>query len=187
MYHDDVEYAAKRLDNSLVRKTNGHPFLVSCTKKKKEGIFCIGTNLYTLSQEEVFLEDLNLLPVPLGFFNLGGKMIFACRKPMRKDWKQGLSVNNLVLYGAEKRSFAFPSLTHSIMGIYPTYEDAIVYTRKTKNRSMAFSRDFGISNKDNTSLLIYRKYIVGEIKKDVGVLFPNKYFLEQSLNLAMKH
>lgn len=185
MYYDDVEYAAKRLDKSLVRKADGHPFFVHHTQKEGKKIICTGTDFSTLEDENISLEDINLTPVPLGFFNLGGKMIFACRKPMRKDWKQGLSVNSLVLYGADKRDFSFSFLTHAIMGVYPTYQDAITYTRKTRNRSMAFSRDFGISSKGDSISLIYRKYIVGEIKGDVAVLNPDKYFLEQHLASTM--
>ena len=112
-------------------------------------------------------------------------MAFACRKPMRKDWKQGLSSNSLVLYGADKRDFSFGLLTQSIMGVYPSYDEALSYTRKTRNRSMAFSRDFGVSEKTGSLQLVYRKYTVGEIKGDLAVLAPDKYFLEQHLASAM--
>jgi hypothetical protein len=187
MYYDDVDYAAKRLNLSLVRRTNGNPFFVSSTLRDGKKIVCLGQDLVSQREEIVYLEDIDLTPVPLGFFNMGGKMSFACRKPMRKDWKQGLSLNSLVLYGVDKRNFSFSYLTETIMGTYPTYQQSVSYVNKTKNRSMAFSRDFGISNKEEEgSKLIYRKYVVGEIKNGVAVLSPDKYFLEQHLASAMK-
>jgi len=185
LYHDDVEYAAKRLDSSLVRKSNGNPFYVNHTRKVGKGIFCEGTDLLLNQGADVALEDIDLTPVPLGFFNVAGKMAFACRKPMRKDWKQGLSSNSLILYGADKRDFSFNALVQSIMGLYPSYEEVLSYVRKTRNRSMAFSRDFGVSDKTGSLQLVYRKYPVGEIKGDLAVLNPDKYFLEQHLASAM--
>jgi len=186
MYNDNLEYAAKRLDMTLIRKANGNPFYVHSTSKSGGRVFCLGVDQVTMEASEIALDDLDLTPVPLGFFNIGGKMVFACRKPMRKDWRQGLSTNSLVLYGADKRDFNLSSLTHTILNKFPSYQEALTYNKKTRNRSMAFSRDFGVSDKTGELLLIYRKYTVGRIIKDVPVLSPDKFFLEQHLTSAME-
>lgn len=185
MYNDNLEYAAKRLDMTLIRKANGNPFFVHGTSKAGARVYCVGVDQVTQESSEIFLDDLDLTPVPLGFFNISGKMAFACRKPMRKDWHQGLSNNSLVLYGADKRDFNFGALTNTIMNKFPSFGEALAYVDKTKNRSMAFSRDFGISDKTGETNLVYRKYTVGKVIKGVPVLSPDKFFLEQHLTSAM--
>jgi len=186
VYYDNVEYAAKRLDGTLIRKNDGSPFVVIETFLTGNSVVCSGNNLLSGEGEIVDLSALDLTPVPLGFANIEGKMIFVCRKPMRRDWKQGLSPNNLVLYGAEKRGFSFSSLVNTILNKFPTFEECLVYVNKTRNRSMAFSRDFGITSKDGGPYLIYRKYSVGTVIDGIPVLSPDKFFLEQHLSSAMR-
>lgn len=186
MYYDNVDYAARRLDNTLIRKNNGAPFFVLKTYIKGDKVVCNGKDMITTEREEVDLSHLDLMPVPLGFVNIGGKMVFACRKPMRRDWKQGLSTANLVLYGAEKQGFNFEALVNTILNKFPTFSECLTYVKKTRNRSMAFSRDFGLTSKDGGPHLIYRKYPVGTVIDGVPVLAPEKFFLEQHLSSDMR-
>jgi hypothetical protein len=186
VYYDNVEYAAKRLDNTLIRKDDGTPFFVYDTFLKEGKVVCVGKNMITTERGQEDLSGLDLTPVPLGFANLGGKMVFACRRPMRRDWKQGLSVNNLILYGADKQGFSFDALIPTILNNYPTFTECLTYVKKTRNRSMAFSRDFGLTSKEGGPHLIYRKYPVGTIIEGVPVLTPEKFFLEQHLSFDMR-
>lgn len=186
MYYDDLDYARKRLDGTLVNTNGGEPFLVDNITIDGSGtMVCYGTNLSSDTVETVNLSDIDLSPVKLGFVNIGGRMIYACRKPMRKDWKQGLSLNTLIVYGGDKRDLGLRGLTKTVMGVYPSFGDCVSYVRKTKNRSMAFSRDFGLSDKGGVTTLMYRKYDVGKLVGDLLVLNPQSFFLEQHLAEAL--
>lgn len=181
MYQDDLDYARKRLEGTLVRKTNGNPFIVDQVLLEGTTMVCFGVDLTSEITETIPLANIDLTPVKLGFVNYNGKMVFACRKPMRKDWKQGLSLNSLVVYGTDKRDIGLRSLTKTVMNNYPSVADCVAYLKKTKNRSMAFSRDFGLSNRGEEVLLVYRKYEVGKLTDGRLVLNPDKFFLEQHL------
>lgn len=181
MYDDDLEYAKKRLEGTLIRKSDGHPFIVDQVSVESKVMVCFGTDMASGVIETLPLSQLDLTPVKLGFVNYNGKMVFVCRKPMRKDWKQGLSLNSLVVYGSDKRDIGLRSLTKTVMNDYPSLADCISYLKKTKNRSMAFSRDFGLASRGEETLLVYRKYEVGKLIEGRLVLNPDKFFLEQHL------
>jgi hypothetical protein len=97
LYDDNIEYAKKRLCNTLVRLKDGSPFFVikilSDESKEKTCVgYVAGNFVQTCST-----NDLDLTPVPLGFVNFVSDCSYAKRRPMRRDWKQGLSMNSLVL------------------------------------------------------------------------------------------
>lgn len=181
MYYDDLEYAKKRLEGTLLRKNTGSPFIVDQVYMDGKTMTCLGANLDNGEVESVPLKDINLVPVSLGFVNYNGRMHFACRKPMRKDWKQGLSVQSLVIYGADKRDIGLRQLYKTVKNDYPSLSECKSYLSKTKNRSMAFSRDFGLSHHKDEVVLVYRKYDVGRLIDNQLVLNPDKFFLEQHL------
>lgn len=186
MYYDDIEYASRRLVNTLVRKKNGNPFLIISVSKGEDGnTYCAGQDTLRELVEEINLRDIDLTPVPLGFANIGGKMSYLCRKPMRKDWRQGLSLNSLVSYGVNTRDLRLNYLTNTILNKYPTVQKCIEYVKTGSGYSMAFSRDFGIINKGKEIELIYRKYSVGKLVGQTFVLDPDKFFLEQHLSESM--
>lgn len=185
MYYDDIEYASRRLTSTLVRKANGAPFYVIAVTKIKSDTICSGSNTLTNSIEDVNLREIDLTPVPLGFVNYEGQMGYACRRPMRKDWKQGLSQTSLNVYGIDKRRLNLVSLSDTVLGKYPTLKDSIEHVKLTRGAAMAFSRDFGLTNSGKEIELIYRKYPVGKLVDQTLVLNPDKFFLEQHLTEAM--
>ena len=185
MYEDDIDYAAKRLNNTLVRLENGDPYFVYDTSFNGVGGLCHrGQNLVTGIDLSVEHTTLNLEPVPLGFINTKSSMVYVCRKPMRRDWKQGLSHNSLMTYGhLSPRDINFKMLVQPVTQQYPSFKQALKALEKKD--SLAFSRDFGLSRKEKV-LLVYKQYSVGEIRDELPILDPSKFFLEQYLADVME-
>lgn len=184
MYEDDIDYAAKRLNETLVRKVDGSPFQIRTTGRDDEGrLIHNGLNYTNNRLETVRHDEILLEPVQLGFVNTRSSMLFVCRKPMRKDWRQGLSSTSLVYYGNFGRGdFNMKLLVQPITNQYPSYETAL--DMLDKKQSVAFSRDFGLAGGDETTL-VYRKYAVGKIMGKLPVLNKNSFFLQQHLEEAI--
>lgn len=181
MYADDIDYARKRLNGTLVRNTSGDPFLVQGVLKEGSVVVCLGTNLITSEATFTPINDIDLTPVPLGFANHGDKMSFFCRRPLRRDWKQGLSTGNMIIYGDAKRDFSWGMLTNTIINKFPKLNEVVRYVKKDSGRSKAFSRNFGLSSLNGDVALVYRKFVVGRLDGDNLVLSRDKFFLEEHL------
>lgn len=179
MYEDDVEYASKRLNETLVRKLDNSLFFVESTGLDGGKIFHRGINYETGEKELVEHKDLILEPIPLGFVNTSDRMLFVCRRPMRRDWKQGLSSNSLIVYGDRGRgSINFKLLVQPLKKQYPPFKTAL--SLLDKKDSVAFSRDFGVVGTGGVAL-VYRKYTVGKVVGGVPILDKDKFFLQQHL------
>jgi len=184
MYEDDTDYAARRLNETLVRKVDGTPFQIRTTGRDENnklthtGINYNSNRIETVRHDEILLE-----PVQLGFVNTRSNMLFVCRKPMRKDWRQGLSTTSIVYYGNMGRDdFSMKLLVQPIMNQYPSYGTALGML--DKKQSVAFSRDFGLVAGEEMAL-VYRKYTVGKIMGKLPVLNKNSFFLQQHLEEAI--
>jgi len=186
MYEDDLDYAIRRLNNTLVRKANGDPFYISRTMWDGAGVMIhIGTNLASGETETVAHKDIDLEPVPLGFVNTSADMVFVARKPMRRDWRQGLSHNSMVTYGRlNPQEINMRLLVQPILKQYPSFERAL-QALSGKKRSIAFSREFGLCKHDDKITLQYRQHEVGVVENKQPILAPNKTFLQQHLSEAM--
>jgi len=182
MYYDDLDYASKRLNGTLVRLKDGTPFQVN--RMEYNGDSVMGAIGYALpAKKSVWqpLSNIDLTPVPLGFVNTELGMVFTCRKPMRKDWRQGLSLNSLVTYGAIPAcDMSYTTLMQPILNTYPSFKTAVGTV--VKRGSVAFSRDFGLVYHDGRIGLVYRKYVVGTVKDGVATLSDDKLFLQQHLD-----
>lgn len=186
MYEDDLEYASRRLNNTLVRTNTGEPFFVLRTYYDDLGVMKHdGENFVTGGRQTVKHADLNLEPVPLGFVNVNNHMVFVARKPMRRDWRQGLCHNSIVTYGRLRpEDIHLNLLTQPITKSYPTFDKAL--KALSKSASVAFSRDFGVSKHPDSIKLVYRKHEVGSVVDGVPSLYPDKMFLQQHLQEAMQ-
>lgn len=185
MYEDDLEYASRRLNNTLVRTADGHPFYVLNTYLDERGRMCHDGEDMSNNQRRTELHtNLNLEPVPLGFVNTNSDMVYIARKPMRRDWRQGLSHNSIVTFGRLRPDEVnFKLLIQPIFKQYPSFAKALAAL--AKKRSVAFSRDFGVTNNNGVIELCYRQYVVGQVRDGAPVLFDNKMFLQQHLMEAM--
>ena len=185
MYEDDLEYASRRLNNTLVRTDTGKAFFVLRTYYNDAGIMVHDGDLIDEGDRITILHSkLDLEPVPLGFINVTDDMVFISRKPMRRDWKQGLSHNSINTFGRLRPDEVnIRALSQPINKTYPTFAKAL--SSLNKRSSMAFSRDFGLSKIDEQVVLVYRKHNVGRVVDGVPVLNDNKQFLQQHLQEAM--
>lgn len=186
MYEDDLDYATRRLNNTLVRLANGDPFYISRTFLDDRGVmYHSGTNLTQGESQQVLHSDLNLEPVPLGFINTSSDMVYVARKPMRRDWKQGLSHNSMVTYGRLRPDEVnMKLLVQPILQQYPSFARALS-SLQGKKQSVAFSRDFGVSKRGEEIALVYRQHRVGSVVNGEPVLDPGKIFLLQHLQEAV--
>lgn len=182
MYEDDLDYATRRLNNTLVRLDNGEPFYISRTYLDDVGVMWhSGTNLVQGESQQVIHTSLDLEPVPLGFVNTSSDMVYVARKPMRRDWKQGLSHNSMITHGKLRpEDVNMKLLVQPIMQQYPSFARALASLQGKKN-SVAFSRDFGISKRDGEIVLAYRQHRVGVVVDGQPILDPSKTFLQQHL------
>jgi len=179
--YDDLGYAQRRLNSSLIRDEAGDPFWVREVDIDADGDFiCIG-EIYgpRAGRKTVKLNKVNLNPVPLGFVNLpdGGGMVFTCRKPVRRP-RQGLSNEALVVTGEAAGGFSFKHLVQPIFNTYPSWGAAL---RLSKDRpSVAFSRDFGLKGEE----IFYRGHRVGRVVDSLPILDDKMFFLGESLKLS---
>lgn len=185
MYEDDIEYADKRLRNTVVSLRNRNPFWVETVTQKGGKILCSGVDLTTEETLTTSLSNIDLTPIRLGFVNTDTSAIFVCRKPMRKDWRQGLSETSTVLYGENSSRFRKTHLVQCALNRYPTLAEALLQVKNKVVFSSAFSRDFAITGKSSDLGLVYRKYLVGKIIKGNVVLDKDKFFLQEHLDEAM--
>jgi hypothetical protein len=186
MYEDDIDYATRRLNNTLVRLQDGSPFYISRTfYDDARTMIHHGTNLATSVPHSAMHSELNLEPVPLGFVNTSSDMVYVARKPMRRDWKQGLSHNSMITYGRLRPDEVnMKLLVQPIMQQYPTFARAL-QSLKGKKNSIAFSREFGLTKQGDSLILCYRQHPVGVVSDNGPVLYAHKSFLQQHLDEAM--
>ena len=86
--YDTAEYANSRLAETIVR-IGDVPIYVVCVRAGMVVEYTIldsdDDSVHTCK-----LEELNLEPVPLGYFNTHKSAYYASRQPRRDDWRQGL-------------------------------------------------------------------------------------------------
>lgn len=186
LYKDDVEYAAKRLNGTLVRTNNRLFEVVRTTLNDRAQVMHEGVFVDDGSAAWVSHEDIDLTPVPLGYINTTGGCHYLGRKPMRRDWRQGLSRNSLFVYGTlGRREIRWDWLEQPVYNRYPTFA-RVLESLKGKRSAMAFSREFAISKQiDGQLSLCYRTKPVGAVIDGTATLSPQYVFLSQQLSNAM--
>ena len=179
LYYDDIDYATKRLYNTVIKDVDGEPFFVSGVKEDAlEGSY-FGSpepgRIVRLPLEKVSLE-----PVQLGYVNKSPNAYYCERMPMRNDWCQGLSNKSFRnKYGAVRNGFIDQSLYNTVKGIYPSFKEALQSILRGDSNSVAFSRKFAVDKSDS---LLYRELVVGKIVDKKPVLYPEKFFLQEELD-----
>lgn len=145
-------------------------------------------------------KGINLNPVPLGFINAPSLhhqdiyvTMYSYRVP-RRNWHIGLTQNNLAIIPlpdeivheigrvTDQRLIQSQHIKDTIMGVYPSVNDALRAMRNDKNiRGMAFSRNFAI-NYRRELFFKWNTQSVGTIKDDLSFkLFDDNKYLIQSL------
>jgi hypothetical protein len=180
MYSDNIEYARGRLKGTIVM-INGEPVLVDDIQHDATTIFrYLKTNEYDVCH----VDDLDLVGQnKLGYVNYEDNSYHLVRKPLRHDWRQGLRMGNMVFTGPEGfYEVPLENLRHTILGIYPTFQQAAESVSEGAWKKRAFSRNFAVGQ-DNR--LFYRERWVGTYDKLVMLQEKFKY-LTESLNDIME-
>jgi hypothetical protein len=174
VYEDNIEYAAGRLDGTIVM-LKGEPIYV------KE-VLDNGDLIYSplAAPDTDYLTALSELDVvgqnQLGYVNYGGSAYYLMRKPIRGDWRQGLRMANLAFAGEEGFGrLPFRELRQTILGQYPSFEEAIDLVKDEHWERCAFSRGFAVNRSGS---LLYKQRIVGSYDKIVTLMEHYKYLTE---------
>lgn len=187
--YDTAEYAATRLNETIVR-LNGQPVMVlACTQGVGGIIVTYHSIMDDVPPQDAPLDQFDLDPVPLGYVNFGARAVYITRMPMRKDWRQGMRMTNIVdPQGSAHTRMGFKVLGQTIMGKFPTFERAIEsLNRKTKPpEGIAFCRDFAIKQ---GGILEYKGFFdVGMVNlQDASITIEPKFeWVREALNENME-
>ncbi len=180
-----------RLHNTVVVSA-GRPCLVISVENRHEVIV---QDLEDGNHSRVKVVDLDLDPshAPLGYVINDGDVLIAMRKPTRR-YKQGLSGENLVVQpvlekAAERRlgrlHYASKSIGRTMLGKYPSIEEAFQKTRKGQARIVPFNRDWAVANHEDELCLVFRGEVVGYVLDESVKLLPERFYLKESLEVAL--
>lgn len=178
---DDLEYTRGRLVDTIVRMGEEPIYIIDINKRYKKAIYSPLMDM-TIT-DECKLTDLNLEAVPLGYINYDGGSVFAMRKPMRKDWRQGLRLANMHFSGGNPFvQLPYTELRNTIVGAY-TKPVELTKALKT-NRSVAFARHWAVTHNGDC---LYKDKVVGVFNG--GITLSDKYtylgeYLQETLDAA---
>lgn len=183
MYGDDYAYAATRLDGTVVTH-NSKPFYVHAIKPDGTAV---GHYLYEdEGSHTIMAKELELVPVKLGYVNMGNNASYIARKPMRRDWRQGLRPDNMVSIDNRANVFELKhkDLANTIMNIYPALKDVI----KAENNPFmprglrAWHRHWAV---DGQGMVHYKGEKVGQIVNGSPMLMDNFNYLREALEESL--
>jgi len=186
MYSEDnVGYIEGRLDRTVIRRLSGRPVLCKGVKKIKESVVLYYSDLDRIRDGDDTNFDsigaFNLKSPPLGFTNFEGKSYFISRIPMRRDWRQGIRADNLVLSSSTGlRNYHIPlfPLSIPILKEYPSYKETVDRVEDVYI-SCAFSRHFALDERG--SIWYKGKEHVGEDRDGSPVLTESFLWLQELL------
>lgn len=178
MYGKDWEYANSRLQGTIVR-IGEEPVFVHVVQRNCKALVAKLKDIYT--DFEVDMNDLNVVPVPLGMCNFKNEVSYLQRIPMRRDWRQGLRRENFCSNNIPHHMVPPEVLGGVIEGVYPTLKEALENVKK--GISTAFHRHWAITK---TSHLMYKRDIVGVVDGDLFMLNRDYQYLAEALEEARK-
>ena len=189
--YDTVEYAKSRLIETIIR-LNGSPVMVLGVHGTNDSINVeyndlINDGTYGIAK----LSDCDLNPVPLGYVNHKKSSYYIMRTPMRRDWRQGLRMLNLVdAEGAQPRLVSYASIGQTILGKFPSFKETLgMLSSKGRYpiKSLAFHRDFAI---DVEGKMEYKGFVdAARINMDNGsvTMNDNTNWLAEAFDEAMEN
>lgn len=169
-----------RLGNSLVRKGATPVYIKGVESINKVIVY----DPIKRETDYAKVSDLNLTPVPLGYVESAGDVLYVTRKPTRK-YKQGLTQENMVAKDVlSGRLVALriddKGLSKAILGQYPSIEEAFQQCREGSG-IVPFSREWAVANYKEELCVMHKGGVVGYVGDDNIMLSPDKYFLKESL------
>lgn len=168
--YDDGEYANTRLEGTLVRH-KGRAVLVL---RVKEDLRAVIEDLEKEDTTEVCIDDLNLQSPPLGFVNVGSHCLYLARRPMRRDWRQGVRPNSVRALVGRVERLSTREIASCINGVFPSVDEALQILKEQP--SVAVSRDFMLSvNGVGTVVIKYKWYGKVGVLKGTTANFTKKF------------
>lgn len=184
MRYESIADVKLRLSNSLVRVKDrpvivmdAHPGGVVSVRDVEDIVL------------NVKVKDLELTPVPLGFVNQDGQLLYVMRKPTRR-YKQGLTRENIhaidVFTGKEVGlNLHSVALSDTIRGVYPSVGDCFTAVREGAQKALAFSREWAVALMKDELSILHKGVVVGYVGDKSVMLNPEKYFLKESLTESL--
>lgn len=180
MYEGDYAYAATRLEGTIVRRGDTPVWII---RVRNDGTVTYQT-VITGKEGECHLDDLNLIPVPLGYINTEKfGAVYVVRRPMRRDWRQGLRPLNMVPHDMHinPELIPFPDIGRTIKGNYKSFDEC----RKAVEggaKSIAWHRDWAVGHALN---VFYRGRRVGRVVDARVILNEGYEYLREALEEAL--
>lgn len=181
MYGDDYEYAASRLEGTIVR-LRGKPVMVHKVTRDCEAKCTFISNGRRINSKVV---DLNLKPVSLGYVNYMGQASYVSRMPKRRDWRQGFRYSSIIsLCGIRADAIPYTAMYTTIVNKFPDLE-ACLKVVAVPGMSAAFHRHWAVAH--GNQLMYKGGELVGTID-DQGspVLYTNKQYLSEYLRECIR-
>tara|TARA_R110000772_G_scaffold129472_2_gene237615 strand:+ start:30525 stop:31067 length:543 start_codon:yes stop_codon:yes gene_type:complete len=167
----EPDYANSRLNRTVVRLGNIPVYVVNVRGDKQCEV------LHDINKEEevalVHLDDLNPLSPALGYTNYNGKALYLSRKPLRRDYRQGLRTSQVEVMVGNRGDNSIKLIMRCITGDFPTIQRA---NEKLIDgaRSVAISRDVCLTRNGIKINVMYKWHVVG-LYKDGAIVLNEKY------------
>lgn len=186
-YITDIDYARKRLDCSLVRAKDFLFFVESVGSKSS----VIGSKIHKQMHDplSVGLDDIDIRPITLGYFNVGKTSYYFARKPVRKEWKQGLTAYNLDVFdlSGQKVRHSFAASPSNSVVFSDNTRDSLTFKKALELLSKKSSSEHSLAFHKNWCLgktfdLYYKTFFVGSLNINNGKpsLLNSFKYLEES-------
>jgi hypothetical protein len=148
--YDTAEYAKSRLVETVIRHGNV-PVLVMDVGTV-DGKIWVHYNKIMDGDVDMYgdeIDNFNLDPVQLGYVNYKNFAYYLTRMPMRKDWRQGLRLLNVVGPDGDRPPVPLKTIGETIVGNFPSFKSCLdkLNTKKVL-KSVAFCRDFSVSTEE---------------------------------------
>lgn len=178
-YKDDLNYAKNRLEGCYMLLLDGTPIRINKVYTNKPIVSV--ANMETGMEMGVPLGAIDMRPVKLGFLNSIVRTNYIVRNPYRY-WKHGITSNNIQDVNGGMIPFNGKGFCDMLKGIYPKPERCLDYLHNGEKSSMAFSRNFGLSNTGKKLELLYQNRPVGKVAGKSLITLNEKFlFLNEKL------
>lgn len=195
---DSPQHASGYLSGSVVRY-QGQPTNIVDVVEGDEGQYTTHHRLLVnQGRGRNNINDLmdgkfNLHPVPLGMMNIRGdnkqiaEAVYMTRVPERR-WKVGLTQNGTriipvryeednMFWRMDRQWFLSMDMHDCIVGEYPSFDNAIRMLKRSRRRSVAFSRNFALVAEGKKLMYRANHEPVGDVQADHPSLFPKYEWL----------
>lgn len=167
--YDTAQYAGSRIHGTIILLKR-QPVLVD-EVRARNGLIMVHGNTFgrgsIVVEEE--LSEFNLTDYRLGYFNKGGTAFYMSRKAIRRDWRQGLRLQNVQSYPTDY-DLSTDDIALCLRQRYPSLSGALAKLGEGYE-SCAWCKDFAVSASGKLS---WKAHDCGMVVDDTIVL-SNKY------------